>query len=829
MTQLPNFPYFADQLALTVPPNTIYSPAALAAAWIDATSRVLSVSTLQQGRQYELGQAQSGTGTYRFRNDDEALNPANTASPYWPNVKPYRMIRSIAAWPQTGNILNDGNAPWGITSEDASFEGGTIGHWAQTGPTPPALANSGTHVQFGTKALRLTWASSPGALGNANGTQLALIPVIPGQPTTISAYVYLTANLTGAALQVPAVATSSTMSTLGAMTRITLTLTPTTAYLPVSLICSGTGAGVAWLDGVQVEIGAAASTFATTGSIIYPDFFGFVESWPETWVRQGFFGICDAPVVDAFGVLPRTELVDCQQNEMLLDAPVGLFLLREPAGALAAADASGQVPNAVVHAGRAGSLMFGDTNPVTADGFPSLRVASTVLTSAPYLQLPPQMVPNPGITAGQGPFTLEFDVFVDGTVLSSNGIIYEQAACITGTGGSITGTTLGVAVASDGTISFFCGIGQIAISTDPVRPSAFVFSPSYDPTVTRDFHLALTVAANNATVTLFVNGVNAGTASAAGSVDTSTAPAVIGARIQSAGGCPLNVGNHALWNAVLSAPVLARHATAAMNQFTGELSGARYARLVSYSTTALTTSIDPGMTPMGPATGLNGTSLMTQLEAVVTAESGQHYVGRDGALVFLGRAHRYTTHAATWVFGENAAGGELPYLGELVFDFDTQYLANDVTVQRPGGVAQFASDATSIGDYFDAQATMTPNIASDTEAADIATWTVQQYKDSHERVQQVTFDPSTNPALWPFVLGVKQGDRVTVQRRTQGPSMSLDFYVEQLSRSRGPGTYQLTLLLSPVWQSGSPPVPLNVWILGDTTYSVLGTSTVLAR
>lgn len=826
MTQLPNYPYFTDQLALTVPPNTLYSAATLAAAWIDATSRVLSVSGLQQGRQYELGTAQSGTGTYRFRNDDEALNPGNSSSPYWPNIKPYRMLRSLAGWPLTGNLLNDGNAPWGISSEDASFEGGTTGHWAAIGATPPALANSGTHVQFGTKALRLTWASSPGVLGNANGTQLALVPVIPGQPTTISAYVYLTANLTGAALQVPSVATSSTMSTLGAMTRITLTLTPATAYVPVSLICSGTGAGVAWVDGIQIEVGSSASTFGTTGTIIYPDFTGFVESWPETWVRQGFFGICDAPVVDVFGVLPRTELVDCQQNEMLVDAPVGLYLLREPAGSMAAVDASGQLANALVRIGRGGTLTFGDSNPTTPDGFPSLRLVSTVLTSAPYLQLPGQMVPG---STGAGPWTLEFDVFIDGSVVSSNAIIYEQAACVTGTGNSVTGTIINVAVASDGTIQFFAGIGQLINSGDPVRPLSFVFSPNYDPTITRQFHLAVTVAADNQTITLYVNGVNAGSSGGTGPVDTSAAPAVIGSRVEAAGGCPVNISNHALYNSVLSAPVLARHATAAMNQFTGELSGARYARLVSYSTTALVTSIDAGMTPMGPATGLNGTSLMTQLEAVVQAESGQHFPARDGTLTFLGRAHRYTTHAATWVLGENAAGGELPYLGELAFDFDTQYLVNDVTVQRPGGIPQFFSDAASIGDYFDAQLSLTPNITSDNEARDVATWTGQQYKDSHERIQQVSFDPVSNPTLWPFVLSVKQGDRVTAKRRTQGPSMSLDFYVEQIIRSRGEGTYSLTLLMSPVWQTGSPPVPLNVWILGDTTYSVLGTSTVLAR
>ncbi len=49
---------------------------------------------------------------------DEYLNPANTASPYYPNVVPYRQCVLQAMWPNsgTGNLLNS------LSGFDPTFE-----------------------------------------------------------------------------------------------------------------------------------------------------------------------------------------------------------------------------------------------------------------------------------------------------------------------------------------------------------------------------------------------------------------------------------------------------------------------------------------------------------------------------------------------------------------------------------------------------------------------------------------------------------------------------------------------------------------------------------
>ena len=62
--------------------------------WKDITPRVTNWGT-QAGRQYELGQIQSGTGTLTIADQDEALSPANLASPY--NSCPPAQIQGATA------------------------------------------------------------------------------------------------------------------------------------------------------------------------------------------------------------------------------------------------------------------------------------------------------------------------------------------------------------------------------------------------------------------------------------------------------------------------------------------------------------------------------------------------------------------------------------------------------------------------------------------------------------------------------------------------------------------------------------------------------------
>ncbi|MHB8511490.1 MAG: LamG domain-containing protein [Actinomycetota bacterium] len=60
--------------------------------WTDVSNRVWEYG-YTRGKQQELGRYEAGTATVLLDNLDRALDPTNTASPYYPNVLPMRRIR----------------------------------------------------------------------------------------------------------------------------------------------------------------------------------------------------------------------------------------------------------------------------------------------------------------------------------------------------------------------------------------------------------------------------------------------------------------------------------------------------------------------------------------------------------------------------------------------------------------------------------------------------------------------------------------------------------------------------------------------------------------
>lgn len=824
--QLVNFPYFSDQIAFAISPNTGYTPASLLAAWVDVSSRVWSSSGVLQGRQYELGQQQPGQGTWTMDNGDEALNPVNASSPYWPNIKPNRIARTTAAWPQAGNLLNDTNALWPdapVNASDGNFENGLVNHWIPGGAAiVPTLSVDGTHVRSGTKALHLTFSGVPGAFAGA----YLLIPVVPGTPMTVSIPVYMTGLLTQATTVVSGLGFGGSTTTLGSFQKLTQTFTPTTPSILVSIIFSGTGAGSAWIDEVQLEFGASSSTYTTAGPKMYVDWCGYIQRWPQSWDKNGFRGIIGAPIIDALALLPKIPLADVATADMLSDNPRCLYQCRESSGTqigdITGLNGVGTVqPGQANKYGTGGYVTVGDQTSVVSESFPSVKIVSpNQIGTTPYVGLPASAIP------GSGPWTIEFATWWDPANVDGFATIYDQTQ-VSATGLSFTGVTVvasvGAATATSPPIVFFGAFaGQWRNTGDPARPSVTLAA---GPAVGAGLHvLTLTLAADNKTVNLYVDGALYDSAVASAAMDVSTAPPTLGSKVQNVGGSNENVGMHAVYGSVLSGARIASHATAILSAYAGEMSGARYARVLGYSTTALPSAIDPGITPMGPNVGMASQTMAQQLAEIVDAEGGNHYVSRGGILTFEGRTARYLEHTPTWLFGENPGAGEIPYTGDIEFDFDPTYIINDITVQRPGGTPQTASSPSSIQDNFDSQTpTQTPNLASDNEARDVATFTIQQFAAGRERVSAITFDPSANPAAWPCALGIKQGDLVQVNRRTSaGLTISLNFYVEQISRTRSDGSYLMTLLLAPVWST-------SVWQLGDATYGVLGSTTTLAR
>lgn len=80
--------------------------------WTDVTQYVVQMN-IRRGRQRELDVIEPGTASFTLDNDDRRFDPLNTASPYYPNIKPVKRIRVRAIWnSQIYNVFSGYAAGW---------------------------------------------------------------------------------------------------------------------------------------------------------------------------------------------------------------------------------------------------------------------------------------------------------------------------------------------------------------------------------------------------------------------------------------------------------------------------------------------------------------------------------------------------------------------------------------------------------------------------------------------------------------------------------------------------------------------------------------------
>jgi len=225
---------------------------------------------------------------------------------------------------------------------------------------------------------------------------------------------------------------------------------------------------------------------------------------------------------------------------------------------------------------------------------------------------------------------------------------------------------------------------------------------------------------------------------------------------------------------------------------------------------------------------LEAANALDHLHAVNLAENGLLMVSKGGALTFHDRHYRLKpinqTSKAT--FGD--AAGELPFVS-FVPVYDDSELYNEVICTRKGGTAQTAEDTTSQLDYFERTLEETDLlVTTDAEMADRANWMLSRRKDPRWRLDTLTLDPEGDDALWPIVLGLELGDRITVNHRPQGGQViGGDYWIRQIDiRISETFRWQVTYGLSPAETT-------LYWHISDgadeyAPFAVLGTTTVLA-
>jgi hypothetical protein len=233
--------------------------------WTDLSARVLWAWKVQRGQQYELATNPTGMWNFALANSDGALDPENTAGPYYPDIQPYRGCRIRA---MTGvNLLSVDQATAG---EGTGFSG-TIParmHVVNDAGYPISIVASGSAHQ-GTQVYQAVLPSGAGA-----GTTVAVlqqVPVIPGYQYSFQAQARITAgnsvssgvsvlwyDLSGTNISSPAGSPVTLTSGAGTWSELTVSgQAPSNAYsasLKIEIASGTLSASTTWqLDGLQWE------------------------------------------------------------------------------------------------------------------------------------------------------------------------------------------------------------------------------------------------------------------------------------------------------------------------------------------------------------------------------------------------------------------------------------------------------------------------------------------------------------------------------------------------------------------------------------------------
>lgn len=199
-------------------------------------------------------------------------------------------------------------------------------------------------------------------------------------------------------------------------------------------------------------------------------------------------------------------------------------------------------------------------------------------------------------------------------------------------------------------------------------------------------------------------------------------------------------------------------------------------------------------TSTGTATALNA-GQWTAISFTVTAVTGAGYANM--LVTLAGTPSGSNTFYVDLAFF--TAPGEIPYLGDISFDYDPSLIFNDLTLNQYDGTTITASSATSMAQYGDQTLQETTYLTDVNLTTDLANWILGNYGIPQIRAAQFTINPAANPYAWPFILSADVGTVITLSRRLQGTELVItgEFEIQSVSPSISTGQYQVKYSATP--------------------------------
>ena len=252
----------------------------------------------------------------------------------------------------------------------------------------------------------------------------------------------------------------------------------------------------------------------------------------------------------------------------------------------------------------------------------------------------------------------------------------------------------------------------------------------------------------------------------------------------------------------------------------GQLSGARVNALLNVADYPDSQrAIDAGSSTMQADPGTSR-SLLDAIQTVEASEFGGFFFQKTGTATFLSRETvSLKADETPYIFSDTGTG--IGYAG-IDFAYDDTLIVNDVTVQREGGVAQNAQDATSIETYFIHSGKRTGILVqSDEEAYNQAVMLLNSRKDATLRIDSMTLNLfDTNASANARILaGLKMEifDLLNITKTMPGASVvTRELFCQGVAHEITPKVWNTTIYTS-------EPL-IQAFILDSTTQGTLDNS-----
>jgi len=538
---------------------------------------------------------------------------------------------------------------------------------------------------------------------------------------------------------------------------------------------------------------------------------GYVTGWERGWTN-GVRPSMRVTAADAVMLLEKMTLPSLVRGEILADGPVAYWPLDDAAGVTLGTDRTGVTgaPSlTVTQVGTGGTAEFGAAALGTTVTETTLDLTPSDASNGKYL------VPTSG------------GLWPTGTAKT-----YE-CWFRTSTGSRVV-LSVEDSLGNNVGISFSAG-GQVQAEwTQITAPGGSALSGSVAANDNVWHHVAYveTTSGSDVTGVLYVDGVDVGTdlTFTYAGWDSSAKNLAVGASLNtstvadgSAGkafdGLVAHVALHA---SALSSTRVAAHYAALDG---GVRSDERFDAIGAISDVTVATPSNGAATMGGQPTA--GTSVWTALTDVAFAEQGTAYIAADGTPTLAVRTTRYGATPAITLNGKDVDTG-------TQFTLDDAYVANDVTVSRPGGATARRRNTTSQAAYGTKSDTFEAFYDTDAQVEYLAEWLANSRGEPGERVGSLTIDATVKASNIPSatLATIDVGDQVLLEPTTYTSTYSSTYeadlagfgtqylVVEGLADRFDLTGWRRTLNVSPDFLS-------TVWLLDNVTYSVLDTTTVL--